>query len=306
MIISASRRTDIPGYYSEWFINRLKEGSVLIRNPMNYAQISRIQLSPEVVDCIVFWTKDPEPILERLPLIDRMGYRYYFQFTLTPYGRDLEPELRDKEDILKTFIKLSNTIGRERVLWRYDPVILNDHYTVGYHTNKIYELFQNLSDYMEACTISFVDLYQKFKLSNQILREITEEEMHQLASVFSEAGKHFGITVRACCERLDLSRYGISSASCIDLKTIERVCGYRIDGRKDTNQRPGCGCIQSIDIGSYNTCRNGCIYCYGNAGRTSAQKNYEHHNPNSELLIGTVREDEIIRQRNMKSLRRDS
>lgn len=306
MILSVSRRTDIPACYSKWFMNRLREGYVLTRNPMNHSQISRIQLSPEVIDCIVFWTKDPEPMLEQLPLLDRMGYSYYFQFTFTPYGRDLEPKLRDKEDILKTFIKLSNTIGRKRVLWRYDPVILNDYYTLDYHTDKIHELFHGLSDYTEICTISFVDLYHKLNPLNQsFLREITEEEVIGLASAFADAGKLYGISVRACCERADLSQYGISPASCIDRKTIERVCGYAIDGLKDTNQRSGCGCIQSIDIGIYNTCRNGCIYCYANTSRASAKKNFESHDPKSELLLGSVREDEIVHQRIMKSLRSD-
>ena len=304
MIISASRRTDIPAYYSEWFMNRLKEGYVLTRNPMNHAQISRIQLSPDIIDCIVFWTKDPKPMLEQLPLLDQMGYRYYFQFTLTPYGRDMEPNLRDKNDIMKTFMMLSETVGKAKVLWRYDPIIVNDSYTVDFHLEKIKDMCRRLSGYTEGCTISFVDLYQKLNPANQpFLREITEEEMIRLASAFAEAGKRFGISVRACCERLDLSQYGISSASCIDREAIERVCGYTIEGPKDTNQRSGCGCIQSIDIGIYNTCRNGCIYCYANIGRTSAQKNFESHDSKSELLFGAVREDDQIRDRAVKSLR---
>ncbi len=126
MIVSASRRTDIPCYYSDWLINRLKEGFVLTRNPMNYSQVSRISLSPDVVDCIVFWTKDAKNIIPHLKIIDNMGYKYYFQFTLTPYDYTIEKNLRDKKDIVNTFIELSNLIGKERVLWRYDPIILNN------------------------------------------------------------------------------------------------------------------------------------------------------------------------------------
>src|SRR5665647_2342080 len=116
MILSASRRTDIPAYYSEWFMNRLQSGYVLTRNPMNHAQISKITLSPDVVDCTVFWTKDPVNMLGKLPLLDKMGYKYYFQFTLTPYGKDIERSLRDKSLIIETFIHLSKIIGKDRVL----------------------------------------------------------------------------------------------------------------------------------------------------------------------------------------------
>ncbi len=306
MIISASRRTDIPAYYSEWFMNRLKAGFVLTRNPMNHAQISRIMLTPEDIDCIVFWTKDPEPMFTQLPLLDHMGYKYYFQFTLTPYTKDLEPNLRDKKDIIKTFTKLSETIGRERVLWRYDPIIINDSYTVDFHLDKIKEFCGRLGDYTEVCTISFLDLYHKLKsVHRPLLREITEEEMARLAAAFSEAGSRYGFSVRTCCEELDLSSFGISHASCIDQRTIEGICGYSIRGKQDANQRTGCGCIQSIDIGSYNTCPNGCIYCYANYGEASTKKNHESHDPSSELLFGTLRGGELITDRAVKSLRVD-
>ncbi len=304
MIISASRRTDLPAYYSEWFMNRLRAGSVLTRNPMNHAQISRIQLSPELVDCIAFWTKDPSPMLEQLPLLDQMGYRYYFQFTLTPYDEDLEPGLRNKKDILKTFQRLSDRVGRERVLWRYDPIIINDRYRVEFHLDKINDLCSSLSGYTEVCTISFVDLYHKLHPAKGLpFREATEEEMACLAKAFSEAGSRYGLSVRACCEKADLSSYGIRPASCIDQRTIEKVCGYSITGRRDSNQRSGCGCIQSIDIGSYNTCPSGCRYCYANAGIASARRNRDHHDPASELLLGVPGEGEIIRDRVVKSLR---
>ncbi len=308
MIISASRRTDIPSYYSEWFLNRLRAGYVLTRNPMNYSQVSRIRLSPEVIDCIVFWTKDPYPMMDKLPLLDQMGYRYYFQFTLTPYGRDMEHNLRDKNDILKTFRKLSETIGRERVLWRYDPVILNDNLTISYHQEKLEYLCSQLKDCTEVCTISFVDLYRKLKKRNDPsnaahIREIAEEEMGRLAAAFAEAGRRHGITIKSCCEQMDLRGYGIYPGSCIDKAAIDKICGYSIDSRADTSQRPGCGCIQSIDIGVYNTCKNGCSYCYANYSENSVTRNYLSHNPESEILIGTVKEADRVTDREMKLLR---
>jgi hypothetical protein len=303
MILSASRRTDIPAYYSDWFLNRLKEGYVLARNPMNSSQISRIRLSPEVIDCIVFWTKDPLPMIDKLPLFEEMGYRHYFQFTLTPYGKEVERNLRDKEDLLDTFRQLSDRIGSEKVLWRYDPIILNDSFDAMYHIEHFETLCSKLKGYTKRCTISFVDLYHKIK--SDIIRDISEQDMQQLAGIMSEIGSKYGLELMSCCEKLDLSRYGIHPASCIDKATVEQVCGYSIDAKADTNQRTGCGCIQSIDIGVYNTCRNGCIYCYANYSEASVMKNFLSHNPQSELLTGNVREDERIKDREMRSLRND-
>lgn len=301
MILSASRRTDIPSYYSEWFLNRLKEGYVLTRNPMNSSQISRIKLSPETIDCIVFWTKDPLPMMGQLSILEELGYRYYFQFTLTPYGKEVERNLRDKKDILDTFRKLAESIGSERVLWRYDPIILNDSFDINYHREHFSSLCSKLQGNTKRCTISFVDRYHKIK--SDTITEISEQDMQKLAGLMFETGSRYGLELMSCCEKLDLSSYGIRQASCIDKSMVEQVCGYPIDAKADANQRAGCGCIQSIDIGVYNTCRNGCIYCYANYSEASVMKNYLSHNPKSELLTGTVRADERIRDREMKTLR---
>ncbi|MBH1941585.1 DUF1848 domain-containing protein [Mobilitalea sibirica] len=307
MILSASRRTDLPAFYSDWFMNRLKEGYVLTRNPMNPLQVSKITLSPKVIDCIVFWTKDPANIIDKLPELDAMGYQYYFQFTLTPYNKELEQNLRDKQDIIRTFLMLSEKIGKEKVLLRYDPVILNDIITIEYHRNSFEALCKQLTDYTEICTISFVDLYSKLKkaVSKHLIREITDDEKYQLARYFSDIGRDYGIEIRSCCEKLDLKEYGIKPSSCIDQKTIEKVCGYSIDAKQDNNQRTGCGCIQSIDIGVYNTCKNGCVYCYANDNASSVEKNYHSHNSYSDLLIGTVNPNVKIKTKEIKLLRND-
>ncbi len=303
MIISASRRTDIPAFYSEWFMNRLKDGYVLARNPMNHAQVSKIELSPETVDCIVFWTKDAKNIMDKLCLMDELGYPYYFQFTLTPYGKDIELYLRDKEEIISTFIELSQKIGIHKVLWRYDPIILNTDLTVEYHLERFENLCGRLSGHTRICTISFVDMYGKLMKSvkNRLLREITQEEMRKLASGFSRISRSFGIELRACCESLDLSGFGIRRASCIDKATVEEICGCSLDVKPDANQRKGCGCIQSIDIGAYNTCRNGCVYCYANYSYPAVITNSLKHNPKADILIGAVNQDEKITLKKMQS-----
>ncbi len=270
---------------------------------MNHAQVSRIALSPEVVDCIVFWTKDAKNIMDKLSFMDELGYRYYFQFTLTPYGREMEPYLRDKEEIINTFKELSHSIGTHRVHWRYDPIILNEDFTVEYHLERFENLCSRLNGYTGICTVSFVDLYGKLTKSvqNGLLREITDEEMMRLASGFFRISRSFGIELRACCERLDLSGFGVKHASCIDKATIEEICGCSLDVKADVNQRKGCGCMQSIDIGVYNTCRNGCIYCYANYSRPSVLTNSLKHNPEAGILIGEVAQDEKVILKKMKS-----
>jgi hypothetical protein len=303
MIISASRRTDIPAFYPEWFVNRLREGYVLTRNPMNYGQVSKIMLTPEVVDCIVLWTKDAKNILDKLKVIDDLGYIYYFQFTLTPYGKDTEPFLRDKEEIIDTFIELSQRIGKAKLLWRYDPIILNDTITIEYHLEQFEYLCSRLRGHTDICTISFVDIYSKLSkiIKNQVLREITKEEMTELASGFAGISRRYGIELRSCCEKLDLEELGLKPGRCIDKTVIERICGCNLKAKAETTQREGCMCIQSIDIGAYNTCKHGCVYCYANHSYSAVEQNYLKHNPKADLLIGEVTEADKVTVRKMQS-----
>ncbi len=290
MILSASRRTDIPCYYSEWFFNRLKEGYVLSSNPMNRKQLRNLSLSTDEIDCIVFWTKDPLPMMDRLPIITSMGYCYYFQFTLNPYDRSLEQNLRKKKDIIATFKKLSDLLGKEKVLWRYDPIIINQDLTISYHEENFAKLCRQLRGYTDICTISFVDLYHKLNKSvkDSILTLITEEQMHQLAYHLSMIAKEYDIELRACCEQVDFTKDGIKPAACIDKKVIEHICGHAIPIKKDRNQRPCCGCLQSIDIGVYNTCKNGCVYCYANHSEASINNNLRRHDPSADILISNL------------------
>lgn len=296
MILSASRRTDIPGYYSDWLMNRLREGFAYYRNPMNHAQLCKVLLTPENIDCIVFWTKDPAPMLNKLKELDALGFTYYFQFTITPYGlpykgtafgKFLEPNLRDKQEIIQTFRELSGQLKRTRVLWRYDPIILNDALTEEYHLEQFTFLCEELSGYTELCTISFADTYRKLSstVKEQVLQEISQEQMHRLSAAFSEIATQKGITVRACCEAIDLSADGVWPAACIDRETVEKICGHAIAVRKDKSQRTNCGCMKSVDIGAYNTCRNGCIYCYANHSIASIELNCGRHDPASPIMI---------------------
>lgn len=213
MILSASRRTDIPAYYSEWFVNRLRAGYVLTRNPMNHAQIKKITLNPDVVDCIVFWTKDPFNMLDKLDVIDKLGYKYYFQFTVTPYGKSVEKGLRDKEEIIKTFCELSDRIGSEKILWRYDPIIVNDDFNFAFHKEQFSRLCGKLGRHSKQCIISFVDVYSKLKYRANALHEVDKDEIIEIGGMISSAAEEYGIKVKACCEEMSyLQECGIGQA----------------------------------------------------------------------------------------------
>lgn len=304
MIISASRRTDIPTYYSEWFFNRLREGYVLVRNPMNARQISRISLSPEAVDGIVFWTKNPVPILSRLGELE--PYPYYFQFTLTAYGRDVEPNLPGKNGVLiPAFQELSRMAGRERVVWRYDPIFLSDRYTVEYHCRYFRVLAAKLGEYTEKCTVSFLDFYRSTARNMRSLhiREMTAAQQREMMERFSEIAGEYGLYIDTCSEAISLEDLGISHASCVDRERLERIGGYRLKVGRDRNQRKECGCAASVDIGAYDTCGNGCLYCYATDSRPRAAERVRAHRPDSPILFGTVGPEDVIREREAVSLR---
>lgn len=302
MIISASRRTDIPACYSDWLFHRLKEGYALVRNPMNIHQISKINLSPDVVDGIVFWTKNPVPMLSRLPELER--YNYYFQFTLTAYDRDVEPDIPSKNRIIiPAFQQLSKAIGRERVIWRYDPIFFTDRYTIEYHSRYFRVLAAKLGDYTEKCTVSFLDLYRNTARNIQPLKVHPESKGRQMELMqrFSEVAEKYGFYIDTCSEAIELDRFGIAHAHCIDRERFERIGKCKLAVEKDQNQRSECGCIASIDIGSYNTCKNGCLYCYANYNHGIVTGNAQMHNPESPLLFGEIGQGDVIKERKMKS-----
>lgn len=302
MIISASRRTDIPTYYADWLFNRLKEEYVLVRNPMNIHQIGKISLAPEVVDGIVFWTKNPIPMLDRLSELDK--YNYYFQFTLNAYGKDVEPNIPSKNDvIIPAFQQLSKIIGRERIIWRYDPIFFNEYYTMEYHCKYFRMLAERLGPYTEKCTVSFLDLYRNTARNTKPLniQPETREQQIEIMQRFLKIADEYGLYIDTCAEEIDLEEFGIAHAHCIDKKRFEQIGKYKLSVEKDPNQRPECGCIASIDIGTYNTCKNGCLYCYANYSHNTVVKNTQLHNPLSPLLFGEVGPDDTIKERKVKS-----
>jgi len=297
MIISASRRTDIPAYYSDWMINRIKERYVYVRNPMNVNQVSKINLDPDMIDCIVFWSKNPKPMLDKLRHLN--NYAYYFQFTLNPYDNDIENKLPSKEDIINTFKVLSDTIGSQRIIWRYDPILINDRYTIEYHINKFTELAFQLKGFTEKVTFSFIDFYKKINenIKSNYVKVISIEDKIFIAEKFSKIAKENNLLIDTCAEDIELSQYNIGHAKCIDDKLIAKIINNNLSIEKDKNQRPKCGCVSSVDIGEYNSCPNGCIYCYANYNQKIVENNYCKHSQLSPLLIGDLNEKDIINER---------
>ena len=317
MILSVSRRTDIPNYYADWFYNRIKERFLYVKNPMNPHQVSRIALSPELVDCIVFWTKNPEPMLAKLHELD--DYAYYFQFTLTGYGRDIEPNVPHKKNrMIPVFQKLSGTIGSSRIIWRYDPILFNNIYTPEYHLRAFEQIADALAGYTKKCIISFVDTYAKNRTAMKALgvwelaladgREdsVSYNNIKIFASKLSEIAHRYGMEIATCAEKLDLSDCGIAHSSCIDRALVEEIAGYSIDVSKDKNQRAECGCVESVEVGTYHTCLNGCKYCYANDSWEKAERNFKAYDADSPLLCGQIEVGDRITERKVKRLENES
>jgi len=303
MILSVSRRTDIPAFYWEWFLNRVKAGFVDVRNPMNIHQVSRIDIRPNVVDCIVFWTKNAGNIIPHLEQLK--DYKYYFQYTINPYNKLIEENVPLKKDIIENFRFLSEIIGPNRVIWRYDPILLTGNINIEYHLRYFEELAKRLQGYTQRCVISFVDLYKKTVSNTRdlMMREATDNEMHILAQKLSIIAKNYKMEVLSCSENIDLDAEGVKHGCCIDRNLIEKIVGYKIEVNKDKNQRKECGCVESIDLGAYNTCLHACKYCYANYNNAKVHTLSQMHNPLSTLLAGELDETDVVKERKVKLLK---
>ena len=279
MIISASRRTDIPAFYADWLINRLNAGYCLVKNPFNPAQIKRVSLLPEDVDGIVLWTKNAAPLLPKISALN--SFSCYFQYSITPYHSDIERGLADKkETIIPAFLKLADIIGARRMIWRYDPIIITPRYSCNYHIAAFTRLCGLLAGSTEKCVISFAIAYKSVakKLAEIGHTELEVEDKIRLAESLLHIAKGHGITLCACCELPGLYELGIQPVSCVDAGL------FGIDVPRNKNQREGCNCALSVDIGAYNSCMNGCRYCYANHNEIKVRNNYARHNADSELL----------------------
>ncbi len=299
MIINTGQRTDIPAFYAEWFANRLKEGFVCVRNPFNPSQVSRYRLDPSVVDVIGFCTKNPAPMFPYMDLLSDYG-QYWF-VTITPYGRDIEPNVPDKHRLLEDFRKLSGMVGIHSIGWRYDPVFLSERYTTAYHLRAFEQIASALDGYTETAVISFIDLYPKVRRNFPEAREVAKEQRLTLGKAFIEIASMHGMTVKPCAEGDELSAYGADCSGCMKISDYEKAIGKRLNAPKKKGARAECACYLSCDIGAYNTCKHLCRYCYANAEPEAVLENSRLHDPKSPFLIGNFRDGDAIHDVPQKS-----
>lgn len=309
-ILSASRKTDIPTYFSEWFLNRLDAGEIYTRNnPYNPNTVQRVTFNRKDIDCIVFWTKNPIPMLSKL---DRLqGYTYYFQFTLTGYGKDIESNLPPKAYLIQAFKELSYMTDK-RVIWRYDPIVFTCKYSPDWHLTTFEKLAEALSTFSDRCVISFMDEYAFVKrhMAERYTtpEHLTPENLTQFCRRLAEIANSWGFDVYTCAEAIDFEKEGINikHGSCIDKDYIEQLVGYPIGAKKDKGQRAACGCVESVDVGKYNTCLNKCAYCYASTDKSMVQENLKLYDATSPILCDRIDVSmDIITERPLKSLRVD-
>jgi DNA repair photolyase len=313
MIISASRRTDIPAYFSDWFMNRIRAGYFYRLNPFNAHQVKRINLKPKDVDIIVFWTKNPKPLIKHLLELDELGYRYYFQFTLNSYNHHIEPNVPPLAERIETFRRLGELVGPSRVIWRYDPIILSSETSFDFHAESIGNIASALNGSTNRLVISFLDFYGKVAgrlkdlerhcgISIHDIRDgVYRTELMELLSQIKHIGDKNGLSIFSCAEDLDLSEYGILHGSCIDGALIQTLVERQASFANDKSQRGSCQCVESIDMGMYNTCSFKCKYCYASGNDKLIGLNLSKHNVDSASIIGDFGEVKEAATKNAKT-----
>lgn len=303
MILNTGGRTDTVQYYTEWLLRRFSEGYVLARNPLFPNKITRYELTPEKVDCVVFCSKNYRPILPRLQEITSR-FPTYFHYTITAYGKDIEPGVPTIQESIDTLIELSRLVGQKRIAWRYDPVLLTEKYTIEEHLKTFSEMARALAPYIDRCIFSFVEMYKKLETNMPELIPLTEADKNALAQGMGAIAKEQGILLQTCGTNGDYSRYGIHASGCMTLSILGKANGLTFKDLKHRGMRQGCHCIESRDIGAYDTCLNGCKYCYANKSPQKARENYRYHDPASPLLLGHIRPTDTISQGAQKSFQK--
>ena len=293
MILNVSGRTDIIAFYTEWFMNRYHEGFVDVRNPFNPKLVSRINFSD--VDAILFCTKNPIPILDYLKEINKP---IIFHVTLTPYKKDIEPNVPDKKAITEAIKKLSSIVGIDNLYIRYDPIFLSPKYNLAYHQKAFAKMCELLDGYVKHIIVSFIDDYKNVRNNANSLnyRPFTENDYKGIGTSFSKSAKEHNMTVQTCFEERNLTEYGFIAGEC-----LSHELAYILTGKKYKNwtarKERKCNCVQMVDIGVYNSCKHFCKYCYANYDELKVQNNFANHNPNSSLLVGELQNDDIIKIR---------
>lgn len=303
MIISVSRRTDIPAFYSRWFVNRIRAGYCTVPNPFNPKQVTRVSLKPEEVEAIVFWTRNPRPMFPFLTELSERGYRYMFNFTVLDNPRQFDASCPTVKTSIENFQRLTDQIGTGKVIWRYDPIVLSNVTDDAFHRRAFKEIASALQGYARRCIISMVQIYRKsIKRLNDLEKEGIQLHDWNAAAIspllesLAYTARHCEMDIFSCCQDTDYSLLGVRPGKCIDAKYLSDVLGIRLEQKKDPSQRENCGCTSSKDIGMYDTCLFGCRYCYATSSLQRAQMNHKRHKEDSPSLLGW-HEPEITTER---------
>ena len=298
VILSASRATDIPAFYADWFMNRLRAGWFAWTNPFNPRQTQKVSTAKTRV--IVFWSKHPAGLLPHLDELDRRGLHYGFQYTLNDYEAEgWEPHLPVLAERLALFRRLAERLGPERVVWRLDPLLLAERVGVSELLAKAGRLLAALGGHTRKLVFSFADLERYPAVQRNLAqaglaaREFTRAQMREFAHGLAELSRPHGLALATCAEKIDLAEFGIAHNRCVDGALLARLWPedaalreYLASpaAKKDRGQRPACGCIASKDIGRYRTCPHLCAYCYANHSRAAVTRNFRAHRPDGAAI----------------------
>ena len=301
MILNTGGRTDSVQYYSEWLLNRFWEGYVLSRNPLFPNIVNRIELNPEVLDVVVFCSKDYRPILPRLHEIsDR--FNCYYHYTITAYGTDIEPRVPSIEESIRTLKALAAQVGPEKIAWRYDPVLLTEKYTIERQLETFDRMARELTPYVDRCIFSFVEMYKKLEVNMPELRPVSEQDKLTLAKRMCAIARQYGLYLQTCATKEDYEQFGIHRSGCMTAEIFSDSLGIRLKKTAHKGNRAGCLCMESRGLGDYNSCPNGCRYCYANKDHEKALQNFFTHDPKSPLLLGHLHPDDKIVPSRQESL----
>ncbi len=300
MIINTGQRTDIPAFYSKWFMNRIREGFVLVRNPYYPNLVTKFRLDPDVVDVIGFCTKNPRPMFPYLDELKPFGQFWYV--SITGFGKDLEPNVPSIDQAIEDFKYLSNKVGKHAIGWRYTPIIVNSVYTVEHHIKTFERIASALDGYTSLAVFGFVDLYDKLKRNHPEIQDCTDEDKIRLATSLLGIAKKHGMDLRLCSKEKWLKDYGIDVDGCMRIHDYETAIKTKMDIKQKMQARKGyCACYLSNDIGSYNSCLHLCTYCYANGNKEEVLRNFRDHDDDSPLLIGHLKPEDKVRDAKQES-----
>lgn len=301
MILNTGSRTDTVQYYTEWLLKRFEQGFVYSRNPMFPNKVTKYELDPQTLDCIIFCSKNYEPIL---PYIKNITDKFntYFHYTITAYNKDIEPNVPTIDKSIETLIKLSNIVGKQRIAWRYDPILLTKKYSKELHYKTFDYIAQKLSSHIDRCIFSFVEMYKKLKTNMPEIILLTNEDKIEIAKNIGLIAKKYNMIIQTCATETNYEEFGILHSGCLTAEILGQANNVKFKSIKHSGNRKNCQCIENRNIGDYDTCPNGCKYCYANQNPEIAKINYQKHNPNFDLILGNLQDTDEIQLSNQKSL----